>query len=61
MQKVHDPLKKIVVKYPKQYKVINGGREFHRLMVAALKQKVMDRMFKPKGKEAQKQADPVTQ
>lgn len=52
-------MKNIVIKYPKQYKVINGGREFHKLMVEALKQKVMDRMYKPKGKDAQKASDPV--
>lgn len=53
-------MKNIIIKYPKQYKVINGGREFHKLMVEALKQKVTDRMYRPKGTEAQKQADPAS-
>lgn len=61
MQKVPDPLKGIVVKYPKKYKVINGGREFHKLMVQALKHQVMDRMYRPKGVDAQRASDPVTE
>ena len=61
MQKVPDPFKGIVIKYPKQYKVLNGGKEFHKLMVQALKQQVKDRMYRPKGVDAQKASDPVTE
>jgi len=52
---------KIIIKYPKQYKILNGGKEFHKLMVDALKQKVVARMHRPKGVEAQREADPVTE
>jgi hypothetical protein len=61
MQKVPDPLKGIVVKYPKKYKVINGGKEFRKLMVRALKEQVVARMHRPKGQEAQRENDPVNQ
>ena len=55
-----DPFKGIVIKYPKQFKVLNGGREFHKLMVQALKQKVIDSRHRPKGVDAQRDT-PVTE
>jgi hypothetical protein len=53
-------MKNIVINYPKQYKVLNAGKDFHKLMVEALKQKVTDRMHRPKGTEAQREATPAT-
>ena len=61
MQKAPDPLKGIVVKYPKQYKILSGGKEFHKLMVRALKHRVIDRMHRPKGTDAQRESDPVNE
>jgi len=36
-----------MIKYPKQYKVLDAGKEFHRLMKDVLKNRLYDKMRRP--------------
>ena len=58
MQKKVDPYKGIIIKYPKQYAILSGNKEFHKLMKDALKQQVLDRLHRPKGRDAQVEDSP---
>ena len=36
-----------MIKYPKQYKVLDAGKEFHRLMKDVLKYRLNEKMRRP--------------